>query len=137
MYIIKNTDFPPLISLENRKATLVEIPVTAVLDISYRRGQYLDDIVAKVAEGLNEGDLYLLVNMMRIGDAARFVTLERKEVHLGISSGATVTIYGGIDEYERLPIEFEEVFTEEVFRNFYYELDYDKFDAFWNGWRRK
>jgi hypothetical protein len=54
----------------------------------------------------------------------------------GDQSGHTLALED-IDKHEKLPIEFEAVFTEEVFRHFYYELDYVTLEAFWNGWREE
>lgn len=134
VYVINKSDFPPPIKLEDGKATLIEIPVAAQFERFYPSDRYVDEIAAKVAEGLEETDSYLLVNMLRIGDAGRFVMLVREDVS---TAGATIALYDGIDKYEKLPIKFEEVLTEEVFRNFYYELDYEALETFWNVWREE
>ncbi len=118
VYVIDKAYLPSRITLQDRKAALVEIPVTAEFELRYRGNGYLDDIIARIAEGIEGRKTTLAINMIRVGDEARFVTIN------------------DISRYERLPIEFEEVFTEEVFRHFYYELEHDVFDAFWNGWRR-
>ncbi len=119
VYVINKSDFPPLIKLEDRKAMLVEIPVTAEFELLYRGNGYLDEIVARIAEGIEGRKTTLAINMIRVGDEARFVTIN------------------DISRYERLPIKYDEVSTDEVFRHFYYELDYAVFDAFWNGWREE
>lgn len=118
VYIIDKTSFPPRITLEDRIAALVEIPVTAEFELLYRRNDYLDAIVARIAEGIEGRQSDLVINMLKLGDEARFVPVN------------------AVSRYERMPIVYDEVFTDEVFRHFYYELDYAAFDAFWNGWRQ-
>lgn len=119
VYVIDAASFPPRITLEDRIAALVEIPVTAEFELLYRGNGYPDEIVARIAEGIEGRESTLAINMLRVGDEARFVTIN------------------DISRYERLPIEYDEVSTDEVFRHFYYELDYAVFDAFWNGWREE
>lgn len=111
------------LSLEDREATLVEIPLVYAFDLSYNAKRYLDDIAAKVAEGRSGYEDIIAFNVLKIGDSVRFIMLEGiayKEVRSYKNMG-----YG-------LPVDAKGVLTEEVFRNFYYELDFDVFDKFWN-----
>lgn len=139
VYIIDKDAYPSPIKLEDRKAILVEIPVKANFTMEFIGNEYVHDIATKLAEGLKkneeEKEAHLVFNMIRIGDAARFILVGRHKYYSEVLK-RPMTIYTGVSTYDDLPIDYDLVFTEEVFRNFYYELDYDTFEAFWNGWRQ-
>lgn len=55
------------------------------------------------------------------------------EKSISISGNYEFETYAGLSatDYD-LPIKIEEAVTEEVFKNFYFELDFRTFGAFWN-----
>lgn len=135
-YIFEKADLTPLV-LTDKEPLLVKLRLVANPSVVYYNDKYgnayLDDIAVNIKEKLekeNGHDLYLLVNVMKIGDALRFIMVE-KSVY--VSGDYEFETYMGLYGTDRdLPIKLEESITTEVFKNFYFETDYQAFVNFWN-----
>ena len=114
----------PVIQLVDKKSQLFKIEVIANAYEFYHTQtygeEYIKDISKKIP-ALVEEDLsrkeILIVNTIKLDDKVRFLLLEKNAYMYGLK---------GI-----LPIGKDEILTEEVFRNFYYETDLTVFKRFW------
>lgn len=133
-YVLKKEDLPD-INLKDREAQLIKINLvtkTYVFFISQRyEDNYIRELSDKLSVLLSEKDLSrekkLIINVMKIDNKVRFLLLERKDY---IYDEYISSIYSGLEG--TLPLSEEEMLTEEVFRNFYYETDYNYFKEFWS-----
>ena len=119
--------------LADREPTTLTLKLVATPSVVYNYSRYgtayLNDIALKINEELEKErhhDPSLIINVMKLDDALRFIMVEKRVLTYGISySGLHAT---NLD----LPIRIEEVVTAEVFRNFYFETDYQAFADLWN-----
>ncbi len=118
---------------------LVEMKLIGQVNKVYFTDKYEDTYIHDIAVKLNEVistekglDEHLIVNVMKIDDAARFIMLEKSVYTAGNYMRET---YHGLFELTRLPIKIEEAITAEVFKNYYYELECDVIGSFWSGKR--
>jgi len=135
-YVFGKTDMHP-IAFEDKEPFLVEIGLIANPSKVYYNDKYENIYIQDIAVKLNEvmakeksDDLYLIINVMKLGGSVRFIMLEKS---ISISGNYEFETYAGLSatDYD-LPIKIEEAVTEEVFKNFYFELDFRTFGAFWN-----
>lgn len=134
-YVFETSDMQRLI-FNDKEPMLLELEVLANPRLTYYNNRYQNDYVQDLAVKINEemakdiGPQYLVINMMRVGDSVRFITLDK---HLFISEGYELVTYSGLYvSSPEVPLKMEDVTTEEVFRNFYFETDLQTFMDFWN-----
>lgn len=106
------------IAFRNEEPILVEMKLIGQVNKVYFTDRYEDTYIYDIAVKLNEVistekglDEYLIVNVMKIDDAARFIMLEKSVYAAGNYMSET---YHGLFELTRPPIEIEEAITTEV-----------------------
>lgn len=134
-YVFETSDVQRLV-FNNKEPVLLELEVMANPRLTYYNNRYQNEYVQDLAVKINEemakdvGLQYLVINMMRVGDSVRFIMLDK---FLFISESYESVSYSGLDASSpEIPLKMEDVTTEEVFRNFYFETDLQTFMHFWN-----
>ncbi len=132
-YVFESSEFK-LLSLTDKKSALVSLKTVATPSVVYYNkgygSKYLNDISIKITEELGKErkqDIDLIFNVMKLNDKLRFVILEKWAWE---SDGRSYENYSGLGP--SLPINMDEILTEEVFRHFYFETEYQSFVDFWN-----
>lgn len=135
-YVFEKTDLPQM-DLADREPTTLTPKLVATPSVVYYNDRYgtayLNDIALKINEELEKErhhDLSLIINVMKLDDALRFIMVEKS-----VSTHGKYEFETYSDLYatnQDLPISIEEVVTAEVFRNFYFETDYQAFADLWN-----
>lgn len=135
-YVFEKADFTPLF-LTDKEPAVVSLKMVATPSVVYYNDKYdaayLNDIAVKINEELekeNYHDLYLMVNVMKLEDALRFIMVEKS---VSVSGKYEFETYSGLYATDwDLPIKLKEAVTVKVFKNFYFEADYQAFIDFWN-----
>ena len=135
-YVFEKADFTSLF-LTDKEPAVVSLKMVATPSVVYYNDKYdaayLNDIAVKINEELekeNYHDLYLMVNVMKLEDALRFIMVEKS---VSVSGKYEFETYSGLYATDwDLPIKLKEAVTVKVFKNFYFEADYQAFIDFWN-----